>query len=287
MRKTLWVLIAAAGVAASTGCKEETAPAPAPKASTLQDTKPVAAGAAEFEVDKGTAKVSFSMEAPNEKLRGAVDGATTGKIQVPLTDVTKTTGHLYVDLEGLHLFKRVKTDDFKEEEENPLQNQHARTWLEITCKDVAEADMAKCEAESKKNKNVEFTIEKVETEQKDVTKMTGDERKVTATVTGTFLLHQIPKQHTAKCEIVFKMKGDKVESITIKTVEPFDVKLAEHEVRPRDTFGKLAKKTLDALINEDKKVAEAAQISLDLTAKFTAMQSGDTKPAASSAGSAK
>jgi hypothetical protein len=53
-------------------------------------------------------------------------------------------------------------------------------------------------------------------------------------------------------------------SVTVKSVKPFTVNLAEHDVKPRDTFGKLALKTLDALAP---KVAKEALVSLDLTAK--------------------
>lgn len=301
--KQVWVLLGALAITGGLGCKgDEPAGPAAPSATTLEDTKPKAAGAAEFEITDTNDKqpgVTFMMEAPNEKIRGTLVKATRGTVQIPLNDITKTTGHLYVDLGELLIVQNKPDDDGKftgEFEENKLQNDHAKEWLQVTCKEnaagqkVAEDQMAECEKQAKLNKNVEFVIEKVETDNKDVTKLTGDERKVTATVSGTFLLHQRKKTESAKIEITFKMKGDKPESIHIKTVEPFAIKLSDYGVGPNDAFGKFAQgtlQTLDQFINEHKKVAEAAEVSLDLGAKFTKMAKGDAKAAPSAASSAK
>ncbi len=289
MHKHTW-LIAGALALATTGCPDDNKqPTPAPKASTLKDTKPKAKGAHEFELEK-TSKVTFAMDAPNEKIRGNMADATRGKLQIPLDDVTKTTGHLYVDLGKLVVGQQKPNDDGKFEgdkwEEIPLQNEHAKEWLQISCVKIPADKQAECEATAKKNRNVEFVIEKVEADHKDVTKLKGDTRKITATVSGNFLLHQVPKKRSAKVEITFKMKGEEPVSVAVKTVEPFAVKLSEHEVGPNDVFGKFAKntlQTLDQFINEHKKVAEAAEISLDFTAKFAGMAkpSGSTAPASS------
>lgn len=291
MRRLVWVVAGAMALCA-VGCEENGAGGPAPKTSTLTDAKPKAAGAHEFEIDTDSAKVTFMMEAPNEKIRGNLATATTGKIQVPLDDVTKTTGHLYVDLGKLVVGQNKPNDDgtFGDEwKEIPLQNEHAKEWLQIACVKVPDDKLAECEKVAKLNKNVEFVIESVETETKDVTKLTGDVRKVTATVSGNFLLHQVAKKRSAKVEIVFNMKGDKPESIAIKTLEPFAVKLGEHEVGPNDVFGKFAKgtlQTLDQFISEHKKVAEAAEISLDFSAKQVGMAKSDAAGAPSGAKSA-
>lgn len=291
MRRFAWVVVGALAFGA-TGCEDAKPGGPAPKTSTLQDAKPKAAGAHEFEVSTDTAKVTFMMDAPNEKIRGNLATATTGKVQVPLEDITKTTGHLYVDLGQLVVGQNKPNDDgtFGEEwKEIPLQNEHAKEWLQIACVKVPDDKMAECEKVAKLNKNVEFVIESVETETKDVTKLTGDTRKVTATISGNFLLHQVAKKRSAKVEIVFTMKGDEPQSIAIKTVEPFAVKLSEHEVGPNDVFGKFAKgtlQTLDQFISEHKKVAEAAEISLDFTAKHTGMAKAAPAGAPSAATSA-
>lgn len=303
-KKQIWVwgCVGSLALLGGLGCEgEKTAPA-APSATTLQDTKPKAAGAAEFEVADTNEKqpgVTFSMEAPNEKIRGTLVKATTGKIQIPLDDITKTTGHLYVDLGKLLIVQNKPDADGKfsgEFEENALQNDHAKEWLQVTCDEnkagqkVAEDQMEECKKQAELNKNVEFVIEKVDADKKDITKLKGDVRKVTATISGTFLLHQRKKTQTAKVEITFKMKGDEPESIQFKTTEPFAVKLGDYGVGPNDAFGKFAKgtlQTLDQFINEHKKVAEAAEISLDLTAKFSKMAAGDAKGSAPAAPSAK
>ncbi len=291
------VVVAAFALVGGAGCDsgQQNAQA-APKTSTLVDTKPKAAGSYEFEIadiDEKNPAVSFMMDAPNEKIRGTLVKATTGKIQIPLDDITKTTGHLYVDLGKLLLVQNKPDADgqfsgeFKAQE---LQNDHAKEWLQVTCEEnaggqkVADDQADACQKQAKLNKNVEFVIEKVETDTKDVTKLTGDTRKVIATVSGKFLLHQIAKPQSAKVEIVFNMKGDAVTSIAFKTLKPFAVKLSEHNVGPNDAFGKFAKstlQTLDQFINKHKKVAEAAEISFDFKANFTKMLASGATGAAS------
>lgn len=268
MTKTNIALAALVLAFAGTGCGDEKASKDvAPSATTLKDSTPKAAKALTFEVTKAGSKVGFDMEAPVEKIRGRVEDAATGKIDIDLTDVTKTTGHLYLDIGGLELFQRKADDDgeFGEEEKVEKQNEHARQWLEIgPCDSDKVDDAEKCKAMVKKNRNVEFVITKVTTDTKDVTQLTGDERKVIATVEGDFLLHQKKTKKTAKLSITFKMKGDKPESVHVETVEPFEVSLEEHEVKPREAFGVLAKATLDSL---GKKVGKEAAVTVSFDAQ--------------------
>ena len=51
--------------------------------------------------------------------------------------------------------------------------------------------------------------------------------------------------------------------IELKSKEPLHVILAEHDVKPRDTFGKFAKGSLGLL---GTKVADSADVSIDLRA---------------------
>lgn len=266
-------LLLVAGVVAlalgAAACDDAASSNVAPSATTLEDAKPKSKGATELRVGTSGSKVDFMMDAPNEKIRGRVHDATRGELQVDLTDITKTTGHLYVDLASLELYQRKKGDDgtFGEESKSEMQNEHARNWLEIGPCDGVD-DEAVCKAAKKKNENVELVITKVESsDAKDVTKLTGDRRTVRATVTGDFLLHQKKTTKSAKVEVTFVMKGERVEALHVKTVEPFAIGLAEHDVRPRTAFGKLAAKTLDALVSEDKKVAKDAEVTLDFTAE--------------------
>lgn len=282
MNKARTLTAAVMALSTLVACEESKPTDLAPSATTLEDTKPKAAGAMDFEVVTAGSKVDFTMDAPREKIRGRVHDLTRGDVQIDLSDITKTTAHLFVDLKGLELYQRVAGDDgeFGEEQKQPLQNEHARQWLEIAACDDAD-DKPACEEAKKKNENVEFVLEKIETDTKDITKLTGDTRTVKATLTGKFLLHQHAASKTAEVEITVKMAGDKPESVSVKTTKPFAVDLAKHDVRPRTAFGKLAEKTLDILVNEDKKVAKEAEIGVDFSAKFKGMAAsgGDVKPA--------
>ncbi|MEM6785872.1 MAG: hypothetical protein AAGA56_02595 [Myxococcota bacterium] len=269
MLKTRNALGALALILSGTACGDETATkgSPAPSATTLEDTKPKAATAMTFEVRRTGSKVGFHMEAPVEKIRGKVEDAASGQIEVDITDLTKTTGHLYLDIGGLEIFQRKAGDDgsFGDEIKEEKQNKHARNWLEIgSCDNEKVEDKSACEASVKKNRNVEFVITRVTSETSNITKLKGDERKVMATVEGDFLLHQKKTRKTAKLSITFKMQDDEPVGLHVETEEPFLVGLEEHEVQPRQAFGVLAKATLGALNQKVGKEA-AVTVSFDAT----------------------
>lgn len=260
-RKTLCVFVAGCALLLSApGCGEEKpAAALAPTATALGTAQPAAAGAVKLTVEKASSRVDFTMDAPVEKIRGKVEGATEGQLDVDLADLTKTTGRLTVDIGGLELFQRVANDEGElgEEKKSDLQNKHARDWLEIG--DDAPADRKAA------NSRVEFLLTKVESpSEKNVLGMTGAERKVTMTVTGDFLLHGRKSTKSAEIEAVFRFEGDRVTAVAVKTTKPFAAGLAEHDVHPRKGFGILAEKGLDAL---GQKVAKEALVSVELTAK--------------------
>jgi polyisoprenoid-binding protein YceI len=279
-RKTTWLLgnigrrSALSAVALSAlfgaGCDDKSTPTNiAPTSTALAEGKPAAAGAQKFTVDKTSSKVDFVMEAPQEKIRGRVHGASQGDLQVNLEDITKTTGLITVDISGIEVYQ-TKADDsgkFGEETKSDLQNKHVRTWLEIS-------DDAPEDARAK-NSKVQFSIKSIEAAgEKNVLKMAGAERKVTFTAKGDFLLHQHKADKAVELQATFKFEGDKPVSVAVKTAKPFSVDLAEYEVKPRDAFGKFALKSLEALAP---KVAKEAQVSLDFTAKLDA--AGGTQPA--------
>ena len=102
----------------------------------------------------------------------------------------------------------------------------------------------------------------------DVTKLTGAERKVTATVSGDFRLHGRKAQKSAKIELNFKYEGDKLTAVEVKTLEPFVIPLEEFEVHPRDAAGKLVKTLTEAISSNLKgKVAKDAPVSVSFVAK--------------------
>jgi len=260
-RKTVFgLLTACALVLGATGCDDKPAAALAPTATALASAAPAAAGTKKLTVDKASSRVELLMEAPIEKIRGRVTGATEGELDVDLSDLGKTTGKLIVDISGIELFQKIANDkgDFGEEKKSDAQNKHARDWLEIG--DDAPADMKKA------NSRVEFLVSKVDNvSERNVLKMTGPERKVTMTTTGELLLHGRKSTKTAELEAVFKFEGDKPVSVTVKTVKPFPAGLEEHDVRPRKGFGVLAEKGFEVL---GQKVAKEAQVTLDFTAKM-------------------
>jgi len=260
---THWLTIAFIALAA--GCTENEAkpdkPAPtiAPAATALAPAKPAAVEAKKLTIEKAGSKVDFVMEAPQEKIVGHVPGTTTGDLQIDFMDVTKSTGLVSVDISGIEIFqaKADKDGKFGEEKKVDAQNEHARNWLEIG----AMAD----EAARKQNRLSQFSIKSIQAMgEKDISKLPGAERKVMLKVTGDFLLHGHKNEKTAEVEATFKFDGDKPVSVALRTVKPFAIGLAEYDVKPRDTVGKLLQKGLEALSS---KVGKEAEVSLQFTAK--------------------
>jgi hypothetical protein len=261
---TKWLSAAALLLPLAAGCTdndakpEKGAVTIAPSATALAPAKAPTMDAKKLSIDKASSKVDFAMEAPQEKIVGHVPGSATGDLQIDFMDLTKSTGLVTVDLSGMEVYqaKADKDGKFGAETKVDKQNEHARTWLEIS--PDAPAD------KRAENSKVQFSIKSIEaTGEKDLTKLTGAERKVALKVTGDFLLHQHKVEKVLDVEATFKMDGDKPVSVELKTVKPFAVGLAEHDVKPRDAFGKFALKTLDVLAP---KVAKDASVSLDVTA---------------------
>lgn len=261
IRICLPVAALALALAGCNGHEDAAKPAPtvAPTSTALAAAKPATQEARKLTIEKASSKVDFLMEAPQEKIHGIADGATSGELSVDFSDVSKTTGLVTIDL-GELVLKQAKVDkDGKIGQESKVekQNEHAKTWLEIS--PDAPADVRK------QNSLVQYSIKSIEvTGEKDVTKLTGPERKVALKATGDFLLHGHKSQKVADLEATFRFDGDKPVSVTVKTVKPIAVDLAEHDVKPRDAFGKFALKTLGEL---SPKVAKEAPIQLEFTAK--------------------
>jgi polyisoprenoid-binding protein YceI len=267
----MWFPLAALLLATAPGCDEgtpsaapsakpsTTAAAPTATATATAAPKPPSMGAKKLTIDKATSKVDFLMDAPEEKIHGKADGAATGELQIDFMDLDRSTGTITVDISDLVVTqaKVDKSGKIGEETKSDKQNEHARNWLEIA-PDVPEA-------QRKSNALVTFTIKSVQaTGEKNLAKLTGPERKVPLKATGTFHLHGKDVEKTAELEATFHVEGDKPTSVTVKTLKPLPVDLAEHDVKPRDAFGKLALKTLSAL---SPKVAKEAAVNLEVTAK--------------------
>jgi hypothetical protein len=242
------------------GCREERSEHLAPAASALAPAKPAAPKATALAVESGTSRVTFLMEAPIEKISGEAPASVDGELFVDLEDITRSTGLVRVDLDKLTLYQEKREDEkaaFGERTKSDKQNEHARTWLEIS-PDVPE-DVRKA------NRFVEFKIARIENpSEKNLLAKGAGEHKITATVVGEFRLHGRKNEKRAPVELVFKTSDKGLESVAVKTTEPFQVALEEYDVRPREAFGKLAQKTLDAL---GSKVAKSAPLSVAFTAR--------------------
>ncbi len=252
-----------AGLLGGVGCDDKPAApatAVAPTSSALAPVKPAAMGAVKLTVEKAPSKIDFTMEAPKEKIHGKAVDSTSGELNVDPNDLTKATGLITIDISGLEVFQAVadeKDGKFSEEKKSDLQNKHARTWLEIS--DDAPAD------KRAENAKVQFSIKSIEiVGEKSLAKMTGPERKVLLKAKGDFLLHGHKAEKTAELEATFKVEGEKIVSVAVKSAKPIAVDLAEFDVKPRDAFGRFAAKTLEVL---SPKVNKEAAVSVDFIAK--------------------
>lgn len=233
----------------------------APSATALAPAEKRSESAKTFEIETAGSKLSFLMTAPIEKIHGEAADSAKGQLFIDPADISKTSGLIQVDLDKLVLYQQKRADEqgeYGERVKSDKQNEHAKTWLEIS--PDAPADQREL------NRWVEFRIDKViETSAPDVSKLSGAERKITATVEGELRLHQRKVRKQVKVEATFKYDGDKPTSVTIKSVAPVVVDLDSHDVRPRELFGKLAQKTLTDM---GQKVAKEAPIELQLSAKL-------------------
>jgi hypothetical protein len=241
-------------------CKADRPKDLAPPAESLAPAQPATAMSRKFQVTPTPNAVTWVMNAPLEKIYGDVPGGASGELFIDLMDITKTTGLITVNIATLELYQQKRDDETKEygaKEKNPLQNEHARAWLEISPDTPEEM--------RRKNEVVEFKLKTVTASGAvDVTKLAGDKRVVRATITGDFVLHGHQTTKTADIEVTFDFTGAEPTAVRVRTLKPLVVGLEEHDVRPREAFGKLAAKTLAALGN---KVASEAPIDLDLTAR--------------------
>jgi hypothetical protein len=247
------IALSLTALVSATACndKEPVQLAASATASALASSAPQTAAAVELKVAK-TGTVTFIMDAPIEKIFGKVPESLSGNLFVDLTDLTKTTGNVAVDLSTLNLVQRTRADEkseYGEETRKEKQNLHAREWLQIDEK-VAEVDRDK-------NKRIEFRITSIkEASKKDLSKETGDVT-VTLVAEGDFLLHQRVSKKSVELEATITVEKGQPKAVKLKTKKPFPVSLPEHDVGPRDDVGRV-------LTELAPKVAKEAMIELDL-----------------------
>jgi len=242
------------------GCEDKRPENLAPAASALAVEKPAAAKVASVAIQTASSRVSFSMEAHVEKISGEAPGSVDGELFVDLEDLSRSTGLLRVDLDQLTLYQEQREDEkskFGERKKSDKQNADARGWLEIAPDAPAEVRQA--------NRYVEFKLSRIENpSEKNIAAKGPGKHEITATVVGDFRLHGRKNEKRAPVELVFETSASGLETLSVKTTEPFAVGLEEYDVRPREAFGKLAQKTLDAL---GSKVAKTALVSVEFSAR--------------------
>lgn len=247
---------------ACAACEEKKNPNLAPAASSLGPSTPPPPGAKvmKFTVDP-TSATTLSLEAPKEKIKASTTAAA-GSLDVDVMNLANSRGEVKVDLTTL------TTKTFEDAEQNKSQTTHARTWLE-----VADGESGKLEEKTKEtNKYAVYAIRSIDNvaPSADLTKvaLTGDARTVTMTTKGELLVHGHKVEREADVEVAFQYDAgaaaDKPKGITIKSKKPLRVVLGEHDVKPRDGFGKISKSAFHLL---GTKVADNADITLDLRAK--------------------
>jgi hypothetical protein len=269
MQRNRMMLVCAAALWTTLACSKDK-PAEqqlAPTASALEAAMPQAPSAAAFVVDSSTSSLTFLMDSPLEKIDGEAPKSISGDLFIDPADLSKSTALVKADLKMLTLYQQKRGDDkeqYGERKKSDLQNEHARGWLQL---DVKEGEVTPEQADM--YRFAEIKISKLENlSATDVSKLPGAERKVTANVSGDFRLHGRKATKSAKVELTFKYAGDKLQSVDVKTVEPFVIALEEFEVHPRDAAGKIVKSLSDALSSNLKgKVAKDAPVNVSFTAK--------------------
>lgn len=260
------VVLAAVTLVGPLACKKEAEPEVklAPVASTLApSTVAPDAKTVRYQVDPA-GKTAIDMPAPKEHIK-AETTAAGGALDVDLVNLANTRGEVRMDLSTL------TTSTFDDKEKNASQTTHARTWLEV----VEPTEAAAREA----NRWAVYAIRSLEglsapsAAKAPKTERAGaagqpavDVRTVSLTAHGDYLLHGHKVAKDAQLEVRFLYaKGSPEDArptaIEITTKAPFVVTLAEHDVKPRDTFGKLAKGSLGLL---GTKVADTAAVTFEL-----------------------
>lgn len=223
--------------------------APAPPSSIT----PRSAGERALRIDTAASTITFTMNAARETIRGTL-AVSGGDLQIDPCDWTRATGAIVVDLDRLELV-RARADErgtFGPEEKSELQNTHARTWLEISDDTPNEL--------RQKHRFAELGITKIALNAAG--EATAAQRSL-VTVTGTLSLHGKALPKTIDLEVTAGPAGDggAPSTLSVRTVRPFSVGLAEFDILPREAFGRLTTTTLAALAP---KVASEALVSVEI-----------------------
>ncbi|HEY1955448.1 MAG TPA: hypothetical protein VGH28_07540 [Polyangiaceae bacterium] len=261
MHASAKILLVLGAATLFTACKKESSVTLAESASALAaEAPPPSAKVVAYTIDPAS-KTAIDMPGLKEHIVADTDGAA-GKLDVDVMNLANTRGEVKIDLTTL------KTHTFNDDKD-ASQTHHALNWLQVG--DTATAD------EKTANQYAVFAIRSLDglseaNVSKVAPKTEGAEeiRTVTGTAHGEFLLHGHKANKDVPIEARFHYPaGAKADSnptkIDIKSTAPLKVTLKEHDIHPRDNFGKLASWTTNLVA----KVAETADVSLDLHANLT------------------
>jgi hypothetical protein len=225
----LALLLGATACDSGNAAGKPTPKATAPTATALASSKSESAKAAPWVLSDG-GKASFEMAGKLETIKGTVEE---------------------IDLSTL------KTTTFGDEGKDGKQTVDALTWLEVADR-IDDADLVK------KYRYASFAIRSIESaEPKDLSKG-GASRSAKITAKGEMLVHGHKSEHTVKLEVKFTFDGNKPSKLMLTTAAPIALDLEAHEIRPRDTVGKLVGWAGKTVLRD--KVAEQAKIALQLEA---------------------
>jgi len=240
--------------------KAEAVPTPPTAASAIPPpAAPTGPKALRFAIEPG-GKTSIDMPAPKERIR-ADTTATAGELTLDTVDLQKSRAQVKVDLTTL------TTHTFGDKGKDSAQTEHAHNWLEagtLVTPDVKEA-----------NRWAVFTIREVTgATAHDLAAVaavhgdTDDGKTLEATVKGDFFLHGHSVVKEVPVVVVVHYPTGQASTaaptrVEVRTKAPLHVVLADHDVKPRDSLGKLAQASFSLL---GTKVAETADVTFDLTA---------------------
>ena len=259
--------VAAGALLSLAGCDEKKTNV-APAASVLAPPAASAGSTTKEFVIEGDAKATISMEAPKESFKASTTGGA-GSLSIDPANLAGSRGEVKIDLTTLTTSSFAGKPDA--DANNKAQTTHARTWLE-----VADAEGGKLDDKVKEaNRYAVYVIRSVsDASANDLAKVSptkdgGDDVRAVQLITrGELLVHGHKVERDGDVELAFHYDPgaapDKPKSLVVKTRKPFRVVLAEHDVKPRDAAGKIAKEAFHLL---GTKVAENADVSLELRAR--------------------
>ncbi|MCH2108342.1 MAG: YceI family protein [Polyangiaceae bacterium] len=247
------------------GCSKTKPEKLAPEGKMLQEELKKEQEAIPLQIDSQASQVSFQMNAALEKITGRAPLSVAGTLYVDAKDLAKSTALARVDLKKLTIYQEKRSseeEDYGELKKSDLQNEHMRTWLQISEDGPSE--------EVEKNRYLEFQIHSLkDLSAKSLQGLKGTTTKVSATAQATLRLHGRITNHEVPLLLSFQYENGVLTGLKAENEKPLPVSLAQHDVHPRKAFGILAEKTLSAL---GAKVAKTADVEFDIVAKVGTKQ---------------